>query len=147
MGGKTDNATLHPHLFLRCREYLDAARAVGLDGLTLYGEGYGAGIQKSGGNYGSQKEFVLFDVCSADGMWLERANVEGIAGKVGVRVGPILGTSDLHEAIAVCRNGIVSQWGPFAAEGLVLRPAVELRNRRGERVITKLKTRDYEAAK
>jgi len=45
----------------------------------------------------------------------------------------------------VCRAGLVSKWGDFEAEGIVARPAVELKTRAGERIITKLKTRDFHA--
>jgi hypothetical protein len=33
--------------------------------------------------------------------------------------------------------------GDFIAEGLVAKPAVELRNRRGERIVVKIKHKDF----
>jgi hypothetical protein len=36
-----------------------------------------------------------------------------------------------------------STWGPFEMEGFIAKPPVELMNRFGERVITKIKCRDF----
>lgn len=41
------------------------------------------------------------------------------------------------------RKGIKSQWGDFIAEGIVARPATELLTRNGERIITKIKHKDF----
>ena len=147
VGGKTDNATLHPDLLERCYEIASRADE-SLAGLTLYGEGYGAGIQKGGGLYRQTKDFVLFDVWSAAGeMWLERTNVEDIAIKLGLDIVPVVGTTSLAGAISLVQSGgFASAWPGVSPEGLVMRPTIELRNRRGERVITKLKTRDFATA-
>jgi len=111
--------------------------------VCLYGEGYGAKIQKGGGNYIKDGvDFVLFDVKIGD-YWLERENVEDIAAKFGLRVAPILGEGTLTEAIELAKKGFNSQWGDFLAEGLVLRPKTELKTRRGDRIITKIKHRDF----
>ena len=45
--------------------------------VTLYGEGYGNGIQK-GGLYSQKQEFILFDV-KINGNWQPRESVEDIA--------------------------------------------------------------------
>jgi ATP-dependent RNA circularization protein (DNA/RNA ligase family) len=109
--------------------------------VMLVGEGYGAKIQKGGGNYGPV-DFVLFDVM-VGGVYLERHNVEDVAQKMGLRVVPIVGKGSLEDAIAMTRAGFDSTWGPFKAEGLVMRPAVELVTRRGHRLITKVKHKDF----
>jgi hypothetical protein len=120
------------------------------DGITtppqicLYGEGYGAKIQK-GGLYRPDQSFVLFDVW-INGWWLKRKDVHDIAAKLNIDRVPIIGTGTLQAMEHMVRQGFNSQWGPFPAEGIVARPAVELRTRRGDRVITKLKTRDFRNA-
>jgi hypothetical protein len=79
-------------------------------------------------------------------VWLERHNVEDVASKLGIAVTPIVGRGTLPEAVEFARQGFVStvsQRPDFKAEGLVMRPAVELRTRRGDRVITKIKHRDF----
>lgn len=112
--------------------------------VMLYGEGYGAKIQKVGGNYNpTGVDFVLFDV-QIGGVYLERANVEDVASEMGLRFVPIVGTGTLHDAIAKTKAGFDSTWGPFKAEGLVMRPATELFTRRGHRLITKVKCRDFQ---
>ncbi|QDU67657.1 RNA ligase family protein [Engelhardtia mirabilis] len=110
--------------------------------MVLYGEGYGAKIQKGGGNYRQDQGIVLFDAWC--GMWLERSSLEEIAESLGLEVAPVIGSGRLSIAIDWCRSGdLKSRWGDFPAEGIVARPEVEMLNRRGERVITKIKCRDF----
>lgn len=143
LGGRTDNAQLPSFLVDRLREIAGRAMAADLGQMVLYGEGYGAKIQKGGGNYlADRADFVLFDVL-AGGIWLERTNVEDIADKIGIDVVPTIGRGTLHDAINFTRRGFPSCWGEFTAEGVICRPAVELVNRRGERVITKIKVCDF----
>lgn len=143
LGGRTDNAQLPAFLVDRLREIAGRAMAAGLGNMTLYGEGYGAKIQKGGGNYlPDRADFVLFDVLAGN-VWLERTNVEDIADQIGIYFAPLIGRGTLHSAINMTRAGFPSNWGDFPAEGVVCRPAVELVNRRGERVITKIKVRDF----
>lgn len=111
-------------------------------GVVFYGEGYGAKIQKGGGNYTSGQHFVLFDV-NVGKWWLERNNVEQIAQQFSTDVVPIIGKGTLYEMVEKTRQGFNSTWGNFLAEGIVARPSVELRDRGGERIITKIKCRDF----
>jgi len=46
--------------------------------------------------------------------------------------------------IAMVKEGFNSQWGNFIAEGIVARPSCELLDRRGNRIITKLKYKDFD---
>jgi len=147
-GGKTDRAqipaTLVERLYQRFTE--EGLRAQFPDGVCLYGEGYGARIQKGGDNYRQDQDFVLFDVKVGD-WWLERSSVEDVATALGIDVVPVIGVGTLADMVERCRTGIKSQWGDFAAEGIVARPAVELKTRSGDRIITKLKTRDFTSNK
>lgn len=148
-GGKTDNASIPPLLLKRLHELFTAEQFRALypaTSMTLYGEGYGAKIQKGGGNYKPDgQDFVLFDVL-IDGWWLERENIRDVAAKLGINLVPIVFEGTLGEAVDFVRGGFPSQFGNamFDAEGLVLKPAVALHDRRGERVITKVKTRDFQ---
>jgi ATP-dependent RNA circularization protein (DNA/RNA ligase family) len=145
--GKTDRAQLHPLLVARLEERFLSQRAL-FEAITtevpvcLYGEGYGPKIQ-SGGKYRSDQDFVLFDVWIG-GWWLERHNVEDVAEKFGLDVVPIIGTGSLPKMVTEVSLGFQSQWGDFIAEGIVARPAVELFGRNGERVVTKVKYKDFE---
>lgn len=147
-GGKTDDAQIPALLVQRLQERFLTQRAALNEafpgGGCLYGEGYGAKIQKGGGNYRSTQDFVLFDV-KVDDWWLQRQAVEDVAAKFGLEVVPIVGRGTLNDLITKVREGFNSTWGPFAAEGIVARPAVELKTRNGSRIITKLKHKDFVA--
>ena len=145
-GGKTDNAQIPAQLVARLNDrFLPMAAQLqavfGCDA-CLYGEGYGAKIQKGGGNYRYDQDFVLFDVRVGD-WWLQRADVEDVAQKLGLDVVPIIGEGTLYDAIAAAKAGITSTWGDFQAEGIVARPKIELTTRNGQRIITKVKCRDF----
>ena len=144
--GKTDNASIPASLERRLEERFltqrDRLYEIFPDGVCLYGEGYGARIQKGGGNYRPDVDFVLFDVKIGES-WLSRDSVEDIAEKLNIDHVPIIGRGTLPEMVAMARTGFKSRWGDFAAEGIVARPAVELVGRNGRRIITKIKTRDF----
>ena len=109
--------------------------------VCLYGEGYGAGIQK-GGCYKATKDFVLFDI-KIGNCYLQRKDVEEIAEKLKIDIVPIIGTGTLEEGIEIVKGGLQSKWGDFIAEGIVARPKVEIKTRRGDRIITKIKYCDF----
>ena len=155
-GGRTEDAQMPLFLVRKLEELFPRAKfhehfpptvtpeAREVLDVMLYGEGYGAKIQKAGGNYNPTGcDFVLFDV-QIGGVYLERPNVEDVGAKMGLRVVPILGKGSLLDAIAMTKAGFDSTWGPFKAEGLVMRPATELFTRRGHRLITKVKQRDFQ---
>lgn len=146
IGGRTDRAQI-PATLLSAINGLDIAkRAEGLRGeVVLYGEGYGAKIQKGGGNYRSDQGFVLFDVW-AGGFWLRRSDVEAVASTLGLDVVPVVGRGTLYEAISLvgAPHGVTSRWGDFRSEGVVARPSCDLFNRMGERIICKVKSRDFD---
>jgi hypothetical protein len=145
-GGRTAAASIPAQLVTRLNErFLPQAEKMHEmfpDGACLYGEGYGAKIQKGGGNYRADQDFVLFDV-GVGPWWLQRADVEDTAQKLGLDVVPIIGEGTLHDAIRAAKAGITSTWGDFQAEGIVARPKTELKTRNGHRIITKIKCRDF----
>jgi len=145
-GGKTDNAQIPAQLVARLNDLFlpmsaQLQEVFGCDA-CLYGEGYGAKIQKVGGNYRPDQGFVLFDVRVGE-WWLQRGDVEDVAAKLGLDVVPIIGEGTLHDAIAQAKAGISSTWGAFQAEGIVARPKTEINTRNGHRIITKIKCRDF----
>ena len=144
--GRTDKAQLPTFLLAKLQEVFPLERFGSLYPeipMLLFGEGYGAKIQKGGGNYiPDGVSFILFDVI-IDGYYLERENVEDIANHLGIAVVPIVGRGTLVEAVEMVRKGFRSQIGSQIAEGLVMRPAVELVSRRGQRIISKVKHKDF----
>ena len=153
LGGRTDNAQIPATLVdyvidvgLMMPARWEAAFLI--DGepapadVTLYGEGYGAGIQKGGG-YGTPS-FIAFD-CLVGDWWLKPDDLADVAKRLGTGVVPSLGTSRLNIMYDwVADNTLRSQWPDVDIEGVVGRPLVELKNRRGERITVKLKVKDYE---
>lgn len=111
---------------------------------TLYGEGFGAGIQ-SGGYYRKDNSFIGFDV-KVDDMYLLRENRDDIFKKLGVDIVPFMGTFTVDEAIEFVKKGFNSKVAEeeHLAEGLVLRTPIGLQSRRGERIIFKVKTCDFQ---
>jgi hypothetical protein len=145
-GGKTDAAQIPATLIAILQARFDSQRErlneMFPEGACLYGEGYGAKIQKCGGDYRPDQDFVLFDVRVGE-WWLQRPAIEDIAGKLGLDVVPIIGSGTLHDMVDMTKAGFKSQWGDFIAEGIVARPATELCTRDGRRIITKIKHRDF----
>ena len=110
--------------------------------VTLYGEGYGPGIQGVGGLYRNNVSFILFDVLIGD-FWLKRDSVEDIAKTFGIDAVPVVGCGTLAEAVNIVMSKPVSTIGTAPMEGIVARPLVEVRDRMGRRVIVKIKVRDF----
>ena len=145
-GRKTDNASIPAFLFSKLQErFCNERMSEVFDGpVCLYGEGFGARIQGGGGNYiRDGVDFILFDV-RIDNLWLRRDDVEDIAKKLDIMVVPIVLVDSLEKAINFVREPVRSSIGTGMIEGLVIRPIVELLNRRGERVITKIKAKDFQ---
>ena len=145
-GGKTDRAQIYAPLIevLQAKFYSGAMANIFKDyPVCLYGEGFGAKIQKGGGNYiANGVDFVLFDVW-VNGVWLERINVEDIANKLEIAIVPIVDVGTLYSAIDLTKCGFWSAWGDFTAEGLIMKPKTELQSRTGNRIITKIKHKDF----
>src|SRR5579863_6939243 len=145
-GGKTDNASIPAPLIQRLEvrffPQIDRLKEIFPEGGCLYGEGYGPKIQKGGGNYRADADFVLCDVKVGE-WWLQRDAIEDVAQKLGLDVVPIIGRGTLADMIVKAKDGFNSTWGNFPAEGIVARPSVELRTRNGQRIITKIKHRDF----
>lgn len=149
-GGKTDKADIPLHLLSVLQTTFTPEKMKNTFGDTnnvcLYGEGYGMKIQ-SGGNYiPDGADFILFDV-KIDQWWLTRENIEGIAQKLDIAIVPVIGEGTLLESVEFARQGYVSTIAhnkSYMAEGLIMKPSVELFNRKGERIISKIKYRDFQ---
>jgi ATP-dependent RNA circularization protein (DNA/RNA ligase family) len=94
--GRTDNAQMPPFLYKYLADTFtsDLLTSVFQDtNVTLYGEGYGAKIQKSGGLYRAGVSFRLFDVLVGR-WWWNASDVRSIAVELGIRAVPDLGEID-----------------------------------------------------
>lgn len=112
--------------------------------VCLYGEGYGAKIQ-SGSYLTDRTDFILFD-CRVQNWWLTRESIEDIATKLSIGIVPIIGTGTLLQAVEYCKNGYkstIAENKNYDAEGLIMKPKVELFNRQGYRILSKIKLKDF----
>lgn len=153
VGGKSDKAQINGALMARMQSLfpVDKVKEVFPDKpVTFYGEGYGAGIQKIGGSYRTDKDFILFDIFMHDadnpmgGWWFSDENMRNVAGKLGIEAVPLVGVWSLEEAAEYVRKGFKSKIGIADAEGLVGRTVATLFDCRGHRLITKIKTVDFD---
>ena len=88
--------------------------------------------------------FILFDVYDLENeIYLDRPNVEDIAKTFGIEVVDVVMIGSVEEAIKFIRTKPKSHIGNADMEGLVGRPIVEIRDRLGHRIITKVKARDF----
>lgn len=146
-GGKTDNAQIHADLVRHLYENfpVENVRNVFPDvSAVIYGEGYGAGIQK-GGDYSATKKFIVFDVLVDGKWWLNWFGVCDVAAKLNAETVPFIGEMTLESATEMVRTGFQSRLngGKMKSEGLVGRPAETLFEKKGARLIVKLKTKDF----
>ena len=147
--GRTDKAQIPAELVNRLFELFGGEvneqlfeQKFGETPVMLVGEGYGAKIQ-NGGNYRSNQDFILFDVKIGDN-WQPRISVVDIAGYFHIDVVPIVLTGTIQDAVNYVKTKPKSEIGTANSEGLVGRPLVELQDRSGKRIITKIKVCDFE---
>jgi hypothetical protein len=84
--GRTDNAQIPPHLLDKMKLLFDKDTLIEYFfkdkepcSITLFGEGYGAKIQKGGNYIKDDVNFILFDVLVNGKWWLKRSALEQIA--------------------------------------------------------------------
>lgn len=154
IGGRTNNAQIHADLISAIHKLVNKQKVYNwmveheITSATLYGEGYGAGIQQ-GGHYRQDKSFILFDV-KISGFWLTRAQVVDIAATLGLDTVALM-KSPLSLVWRMFEKSkgepwFMSAWDGANPEGLVGRPAIDLYNRKGERITTKLKFKDFQCS-
>lgn len=150
--GRTERAQIPSHLVNKLNEMFGGnvneelfEQKFGETQVILFGEGYGAKIQKGGGDYREDVSFILFDVYLPEqNLWLKRDAIEDIAKTFNIDVVPIILKGTLQQAIDYVKNKPVSTIGKAKMEGLVCKPAVDILDRMGKRVIVKVKVCDFE---
>lgn len=143
-GGRTDDAQTPMTLLSKLQELFPEElleQVFGGAEATLYGEGYGAKIQKGGGLYRPDQSFILFDV-KVGKWWLELENVQKIAGGLGIQSTPVMAVANVLDAVTLVTKGLKSSFGDFWAEGIVGRAPWGMLTRSGERIVMKIKHKD-----
>lgn len=110
--------------------------------VMLIGEGYGAKIQKGGGDYRPDNDFILFDIC-INGNYQPRESVKEIANYFNIDVVPTIMIGKLQDGVDYVKSKPKSKIGNADSEGLVARPLKELKDRTGNRIIVKIKVKDF----
>ncbi len=82
-------------------------------------------------------------ICARKEWWLDKADIEDVAAKLDIDIVPYLGRMTLDQIVELVRNPFASKIGTAMAEGIVARPIETLFDKRGERIIIKLKTKDF----
>jgi len=150
--GRTERAQIPAHLMNKLIELFGGTvneelfeQKFGEMQVILFGEGYGAKIQKGGGNYRSDVSFILFDVYFPEhNLWLKREAIEDIAGTFGIDVVPIILKGTLQQAADYVKSNPKSTIGNANMEGLVCKPVVDMLDRMGRRLIVKIKVCDFQ---
>jgi hypothetical protein len=114
----------------------------------LFGESVGPGLLKSG-KYSLSFLFILFDAYVFDithpmgGWWLRKDSIDDIGEKLKVPVVPFIGHFSVPTIIDAVSDGYPSAYGSFPVEGLVGRAPCGIVDRAGNRLIMKVKTKDF----
>jgi hypothetical protein len=148
-GGRTERASIPAHLMNKLLELFGNEETeqlfeqiFGEKEVIFFGEGYGAKIQGCGGLYRSDVSFILFDVM-INGNYQSREMVECAAKQFNLEIVPIIFEGTLDEGVAYVKTKPMSTIGKAPMEGLVGRPKVELQDRCGNRLIVKIKVKDF----
>jgi hypothetical protein len=148
-GGKTENAQIPTHLLKELQDIFTVEKMKkcfpDATGICLYGEGYGVKIQKGSNYIPGKTDFILFD-CRIGNWWLTRESLEEIAEKLNIGIVPIIGRGTLLDAVHYVKQGfksVIAHNKDYIAEGLIMKPGLELFNRKGERIIAKIKYKDF----
>ena len=146
--GRTDKAQIPGHLLAKLDELFGGEskeelfeQTFGKKEVILFGEGYGEKIQKGGGLYG-KVNFRLFDVY-VDGFWLIPEAVDGIAKTFGIETAPFMFHGTLEDGVEYIKDHPKSKLRDAEMEGIVGRPLVQMFSRTGERIMVKIKCRDF----
>lgn len=152
LGGRTDKAQIPARLVAKLQVLFDDSESKrmlttfpkeDIVNVTIFGEGFGAMIQNGAQYLPDSVDFIVFDVLVNERWWLSFADVQEIAAKLGLRCVPIVGIGNLKEVTELLKLGFTSSIANCPAEGVVVRPPVPLFDNKGDRVIGKLKTKDF----
>ena len=93
--------------------------------------------------------FTVFDMLINDSIWLNDESVRFNCVRMGLDSVPDLGVMFTSDIVEMCREGFVSVVSEDAirnnliAEGVIAKPPVPLYTQNGDRVIWKLKHKDF----
>jgi len=132
---------------------IDAFTLLGCPEVTVYGEAFGGKMQGMRETYGNELDFVAFEVKIGEA-WQPVPNASDIVSKLGLdfvhyqlipaTLDAINIERDKPSAMAMDKFGMLTE---KMREGVVLRPVMEYRDYRGNRIITKHKRDEFKETK
>jgi len=148
-GGRTENAQIPPHLLSYLTDKFTPMKNNFLEvseekPLILFGEGFGYKIQNGAKYFNGKKEvgFCLFDARIGK-WWIEKDRLIVFSTTCEIDIAPVITITSLNKLISLAERGVKSNFGDFYAEGMVATPLIELKDRSGARIITKIKHVDF----
>lgn len=144
--GRSDAAAVHPRL----REWVEGldiepfVKAFSDNQVCIYGEGVGDGIQNGGPQYG-HTHFRAFGIKGSRGWLSHQVTREILTHGLNLDQVPWVTIKTLNQGIKIIQAGLASQFGDgkFMAEGMVGLPLVLIYTPNQERIIVKIKHRDF----
>jgi hypothetical protein len=129
-------------LLVHFQKLLKSWHIFGNKTVHLFGECFGAKIQKRGALYSTKNHFALFAI-SINGTWLSPVEVLCTSQLLGLNTPPEIGRGTLREAVDFASKGFKSTFGEFLAEGIVCHPEYHVLNCCGDRIICKIQSKDF----
>jgi len=150
--GRTEKSNIPAHLVNKLNELFGGTvneelfeQVFGEKEIILFGEGYGYKIQNGGNYIKDDCSFILFDVyIPSQDLWLKRDAIENIAKTFNIDCVPIILKGTLQDAVDYVKAKPKSTIGIADMEGLVCKPAIDMLDRTGKRLIVKVKVCDFE---
>jgi ATP-dependent RNA circularization protein (DNA/RNA ligase family) len=145
--GRTDDALIPPKLlaWFNRPEFIEKIAIIKPVTAILYGEGFGAGVQK-GGIYRPDPAFILFD-CYAQDRWGTRPEIRELAQLLGIDCPAWLGVMTTQEVVEYVKSRPQGMYGlgNYMMEGVICRsnPVVRFNDEQAAPVMFKLKVRDF----
>lgn len=148
IGGRTKNSQIPTFLYdVLVKQFTidKLANTFGDTPAILFGEGYGPKIQKVGHLYRDDPGFIAFDCWLNNTHWVSFDELLKLCCDL-CDVVPAIGTGALWEAVYPVKEGFKSRVAKhdLMAEGVVGKTVPYLFDSHGNRLVVKLKTRDFE---
>ena len=157
--GRTDSADIPEHLKPELEKIVESVKknkeavkqALQASIFVLFGEGFGHKIQKGGLYLGDKTACHAFDSYAYivtkenqyKGFWLDSKKLDELLKILQVEKVPSFGQMTVHSAVEMVKNGFSSKYGTAKAEGLILKTDFPVFDSFGERLIFKVKSKDF----
>ena len=157
--GRTDKADMPTHLTPELDKMIESVKsnkeaikqALQSNIFVLFGEGFGHKIQKGGLYLGKDTACHIFDSYiyyvtkegHYKGFWLDEKRLDEILNILQLEKVPFIGHKTTAEAVEMAKKGFDSKYGTAKSEGLILKTHFPVFDSFGNRLIFKVKTKDF----